>query len=100
MASVFCPSTPDAFPAISFGFSPEESIADSTWRDAEQDAAQAVAVIRRIEEANEHQTNATVDGLERLSIDELRRLACDLRVTDRAQITEKTSLIAEIRRRM
>jgi hypothetical protein len=57
MATVFCPTALDAFPAISFRLSPEESIADSVLRDAKEDAAQAVVVIRRIEEANELQAS-------------------------------------------
>jgi len=58
MASVLFSSAPITFPAVTFTRSPAEMIADSALHDIEVDAAQAVVVFRRIEEANELQANA------------------------------------------
>jgi hypothetical protein len=45
-------------------------------------------------------TTLTLDQLEGMNIDELRVVAKELDVTDRATITEKDELIAAIRQRM
>ena len=42
----------------------------------------------------------TLEPLESLSIDDLRALACTLKVHDRSRMTEKDELIAEIRKRL
>jgi hypothetical protein len=67
---------------------------------AESDAAQAVAVFRRVEASLAAAAASAEDGLDELSIDDLRRLACELHVPQRSKITEKAELIAEIRLRM
>src|SRR6187551_1652296 len=70
----------------------------------EVSASQALAIYRRVvdtcemESANEFGVGAAVtDGLDRLSIDELRRLAGELRVAEQSTITAKAELIAAIR---
>jgi hypothetical protein len=70
-------------------------------RQEELDSAQAVAVYRRLEEQeSERELGTFDDNLEALSIDDLRLLACRLHVPERSRITEKSELIAEIRRRL
>jgi hypothetical protein len=67
--------------------------------DAMKEAAQA---LREAEVEAVRPTDAASDEtrLEDLSIDELRALAAELDVPDRAAITEKDLLIAAIRERM
>jgi len=64
-------------------------------------ASQALAVYRRVMDAADALEEASLidDRLEEQSIDELRRLAFELHVPGRSQITEKSDLIAQIRRR-
>jgi hypothetical protein len=64
------------------------------------DASQAVAIFRRIDEFGQDVEFDEHDDLEALSIDDLRVLASELHVPERSKITEKSELIAEIRRRL
>jgi hypothetical protein len=92
-------------PALPFVPVPGLATAPSVIEEAavlqeENDAAQAVAVFRRVEASQEAAAAVADDAVETLSIDDLRRLAFELHVPERSKITEKAELIAEIRRRM
>lgn len=97
---VGCPSVPMFVPNVVLDrtFESDGHVAGMT--QSELDASQAVAVLRRIEEAAELLRFGEEDQLEQLSIDALRRLAGTLHVPERSRITDKFELIAEIRRRL
>jgi hypothetical protein len=64
--------------------------------DAIDDAAQALREAE-IEAVKTNPPPSDADRLETMSIDELRKLAAELGVPDRAQIVEQDELIAAIR---
>lgn len=92
----------------------EEEINDSVLADdleerpTEEAIDDAAAALREVEvEAvqTDHGAQASVaapnsNDLERMSIDDLRKLAAKLDIPDRGQIVEKDKLIAEIRLRL
>ncbi len=78
-----------------------EATSDDTDEAAMEDAAEALRQVE-VEAVQDEPDISSIDAsqLDYMSIDELRVIAKQLDVPDRAQITEQDELIAAIRRRL
>jgi hypothetical protein len=100
MSTVFSQSDSYVLPFCPLEAAPDVGLELADLCAEEVTASQAIAAYQRVVEQDEAALAGVDDYLDELSIDELRRLAAELRVPERNTITVKSELVAEIRRRL